>query len=327
MTRYIMRRLIWAVVLLFGVSILTFVLFYMLPGDPAVQAVPRGATPEVLAQVRDRMGLNQPLWRQYLDLLHGPDRIGTGHPSGIFNWPPNLGYSFKNQQPVLDTILDRMPVTASLAIGSALLWLLIAVPVGVQAATRTRSLRDRVAMVFALLGVSTPVFLVGIGLLYVFYLRLGWAPAPSYVPITRNPLQWVNHLYLAWLTIAVGTAALYVRMIRSGMLDVMNDDYVRTARAKGLSERTVIFKHVLRAALTPVVTMLGLDIGALLTGAIVVEQAFGLPGIGATAVQAILNVDLPVVQGIVLFTAFFVIMFNLVVDVAYAALDPRIRYS
>jgi peptide/nickel transport system permease protein len=327
MTRYIMRRLIWAVVLLFGVSILTFVLFYMLPGDPAVQAVPRGATPEVLAQVRARMGLDQPLWRQYLDLLHGPDRIGTGHPSGIFNWPPNLGYSFKNQQPVLDTILDRMPVTASLAIGSALLWLLIAVPVGVQAATRTRSLRDRVAMVFALLGVSTPVFLVGIGLLYVFYLRLGWTPAPSYVPITRNPLQWVNHLYLAWLTIAVGTAALYVRMIRSGMLDVMNDDYVRTARAKGLSERTVIFKHVLRAALTPVVTMLGLDIGALLTGAIVVEQAFGLPGIGATAVQAILNVDLPVVQGIVLFTAFFVIMFNLVVDVAYAALDPRIRYS
>jgi peptide/nickel transport system permease protein len=327
MMRYIMRRLLWAVVLLFGVSILTFVLFYMLPGDPAVQAVPRGATPEVLAQVRHRMGLDQSLWRQYLDLLHGPDRIGTGHPSGIFNWPPNLGYSFKNQQPVLDTILDRMPVTASLAIGSALLWLLIAVPVGVQAATRTRSVRDRVAMVFALLGVSTPVFLVGIGLLYVFYLRLGWAPAPSYVPIARNPLQWVNHLYLAWLTIAVGTAALYVRMIRSGMLDVMGEDYVRTARAKGLSERTVILKHLLRAALTPVVTMLGLDIGALLTGAIVVEQAFGLPGIGATAVQAIVSVDLPVVQGIVLFTAFFVIMFNLIVDVAYAALDPRIRYS
>ena len=327
MTRYILRRLLWAVVLLFGVSILTFVLFFMLPGDPAVQAVPRGATPEVLAQVRDRMGLDQPLWRQYLDLLHGPDRIGVGHPSGILNWPPNLGYSFKNQQPVLDTILDRLPVTASLAIGSALLWLLMAVPIGVQAATRSRSLRDRVAMTFALLGVSTPVFLVGIGLLYVFYLRLGWSPAPSYVPLTRNPLQWVNHLYLAWLTIAVGTAALYVRMIRSGMLDVLGEDYVRTARAKGLPERTVILRHALRAALTPVVTMLGLDIGTLLAGAIVVEQAFGLPGIGATAVQAIVNVDLPVVQGIVLFTAFFVIMFNLVVDVLYAALDPRIRYS
>lgn len=198
----------------------------------------------------------------------------------------------------------------------------MAVPIGVQAATRSRRLRDRVAMTFALLGVSTPVFLVGIGLLYVFYLRLGWSPAPGYVPLTRNPLQWVNHLYLAWLTIAVGTAALYVRRIRSGMLDVLGEDYVRTARAKGLPERTVILWHALRAALTPVVTMLGLDIGTLLAGAIVVEQAFGLPGIGATAVQAIVNVDLPVI----LFTAFFVIMFNLMVDVTYATLDPRIRY-
>ena len=327
MTGYIARRLLWAVVLLLGVSVLTFALFFLLPGDPAVQAVPRGATPEVLAQVRHRMGLDQPLWRQYLDFLHGPDRIGVGHPSGLLNWPPNLGYSFKNQQPVLDTILDRLPVTASLAIGSALVWLLIALPIGVQAATKSRSLRDRLAMVFALLGVSTPVFLVGIGLLYVFYFKLGWAPAPSYVPLSRNPLQWANHLYLAWLTVAVGTAALYVRMIRSGMLDVMGEDYVRTARAKGLSERTVVVRHVLRAALTPIVTMLGLDVSTLLAGAIVVEQAFGLPGIGATAVGAIVNVDLPVVQGIVLFTACFVILFNLVVDVAYAALDPRVRYG
>jgi peptide/nickel transport system permease protein len=327
MLRYIVRRLLWVVVLLFAISILSFMMFFLLPGDPAAQAVPKGATPETLALIRHRMGLDLPVYKQYLDFLHGPDLIGAGHASGVLNWPPNLGWSFRNQEPVLNTILDRLPVTASLTIGAAFFWLLIGIPIGVQAALRPRSLRDRAAMGFALFGVSVPVFLVGIGLLYIFYFKLGWAPAPKYVPFGQNPLQWANQLLLAWITIAVGTAALYTRMVRGNMLEVAGEDYVRTARAKGLTERRVIIKHILRSSLTPVVTMLGLDIGVLLGGAIVTERVFGLPGVGATTVQAIIDNDLPVIQGVVLFAAFFVVMFNLAVDIFYAVLDPRVRYS
>jgi len=327
MLRYIVRRLLWVVVLLFAISILSFMMFFLLPGDPAAQAVPKGATPETLALIRHRMGLDLPVYKQYLNFLHGPDLIGAGHASGVLNWPPNLGWSFRNQEPVLNTILDRLPVTASLTIGAAFFWLLIGIPIGVQAALRPRSLRDRAAMGFALFGVSVPVFLVGIGLLYIFYFKLGWAPAPKYVPFGQNPLQWANQLLLAWITIAVGTAALYTRMVRGNMLEVAGEDYVRTARAKGLTERRVIIKHILRSSLTPVVTMLGLDIGVLLGGAIVTERVFGLPGVGATTVQAIIDNDLPVIQGVVLFAAFFVVMFNLAVDIFYAVLDPRVRYS
>ncbi len=327
MLRYIVRRLLWVVVLLFAISILSFMMFFLLPGDPAAQAVPKGATPETLALIRHRMGLDLPVYKQYLNFLHGPDLIGAGHASGVLNWPPNLGWSFRNQEPVLNTILDRLPVTASLTVGAAFFWLLIGIPIGVQAALRPRSLRDRAAMGFALFGVSVPVFLVGIGLLYIFYFKLGWAPAPKYVPFGQNPLQWANQLLLAWITIAVGTAALYTRMVRGNMLEVAGEDYVRTARAKGLTERRVIIKHILRSSLTPVVTMLGLDIGVLLGGAIVTERVFGLPGVGATTVQAIFDNDLPVIQGVVLFAAFFVVMFNLAVDIFYAVLDPRVRYS
>jgi peptide/nickel transport system permease protein len=327
MLRYIVRRLLWVVVLLFAISILSFLMFFLLPGDPAAQAVPKGATPETLALISHRMGLDLPVWKQYLNFLHGPDLVGAGHASGVLNWPPNLGWSFRNQEPVLNTILDRLPVTASLTIGSAVFWLLIGIPIGVLAALHPRSLRDRAAMGFALFGVSVPVFLVGIGLLYVFYFKLGWAPPPKYVPFQDNPLQWANQLFLAWITIAVGTAALYTRMVRGNMLEVMGEDYVRTARAKGLTERRVVVKHILRSSLTPVVTMLGLDIGVLLGGAIVTERVFGLPGVGATTVQAIIDNDLPVIQGVVLFAAFFVVMFNLIVDIFYAVLDPRVRYS
>jgi peptide/nickel transport system permease protein len=327
MPRYIIRRMLWVVVLLFAVSILTFAMFFLLPGDPAQQAVPRSATPETLAQIRHRMGLNQPVLKQYLNFLHGPDLTGTGHPSGVLNWPPNLGYSFRNEQPVLDTILDRLPVTASLAFGACVLWLLLGFSTGIQAALRPRSLRDRAAMGFALFGVSVPIFLLGIGLLYIFYFKLRWAPAPSYVPLSKDPLQWASHLLLAWVALAMTYAALYTRMVRGNMLEVSGEDYVRTARAKGLSERRVVGRHILRSSLTPVVTMLGLDIGVLLGGAIVTERVFGLPGIGATTVQAIADNDLPVIQGVVLFAAFFVVTFNLIVDVAYAALDPRVRYG
>jgi len=327
MSRYIIRRLLWVVILLFAISILTFAMFFLLPGDPAQQAVPRGATPETLALIRHRMGLDQPVYKQYLNFLHGPDLVGTGRPSGVLNWPPNLGYSFRNQEPVLDTILDRLPVTASLAFGGCALWLLLGFSTGIQAALRPRSLRDRAAMGFALFGVSVPIFLLGIGLLYIFYFKLRWSPAPSYVPFAKNPLQWANHLLLAWVALAMTYAAIYTRMVRGNMMEVAGEDYVRTARAKGLTERRVVGKHILRASVTPAVTQLGLDLGGLLGGAIVTERVFGLPGIGATTVQAIADNDLPVIQGVVLFAAFFIIMANLIVDITYAALDPRVRYS
>jgi peptide/nickel transport system permease protein len=324
---YVMRRLLWVVVLLFAISILSFLMFFLLPGDPAAQAVPKGATPETLALISHRMGLDLPVWKQYLNFLHGPDLVGAGHASGVLNWPPNLGWSFRNQEPVLTTILDRLPVTASLALGGCVLWLLLGFSTGILAALRPRSLADRAAMGFALLGVSAPVFITGIGLLYVFYFKLGWAPAPSYVPFSRDPLAWASHLVLAWVTVSLIFAALYTRMVRSNMLEVAGEDYVRTARAKGLTERRVVLAHVIRSSVTPAVTQLGLDLGGLLGGAIVVERVFGLPGLGGATVQAITGNDLPLIQGVVLFAAFFVIVANLLVDIAYAALDPRVRYG
>ena len=264
--------------MLLGVSVLTFVLFFLLPGDPASASVPRQATPEVVEQVRERMGLHQPAWKQYLDFLHGPDRIGVGRPSGILNWPPNLGYSFKTEEPVLEIIADRLPVTLSLAFGSVVLWLLIGIPVGMQAALSPRSIRDRVTTFFVLLGASAPVFLVGMTLLYVFSFKLDIFPAPGYTPLTENPIAWAQGLFLAWLTVATGLSALYARLTRTGMLEVQHEDYIRTARAKGLHERRVVTRHIMRPTLTPIVTLLGLDLGALVGGAVVAEVLFGLPG-------------------------------------------------
>jgi peptide/nickel transport system permease protein len=325
MLAFLVRRALRMAVLLLAVSMVTFALFFLTPGDPAVQSVPRGASPEVITQVRHRMGLDQPIWKQYLDFLHGPDRIGIGRPSGLLNWPPNLGYSFKNQEPVLDTILDRLPVTASLVAGAAVLWLLLGIPIGIQAALAPRSVRDRLAMLFALVGVSMPAFLLGLGLIYLFYFRWRLLPAPGYVPLTRDPVGWFTHLLLPWFCLAFTYAAVYSRVVRTNMLEVAGEDYVRTARAKGLPEGRVVTRHVFRASLTPVVTMLGLDIGPLLGGAVIVEAVFGLNGVGTLAIRALTNVDLPVIVGTVLFAALFVMLFNLAVDVLYVVLDPRVR--
>jgi peptide/nickel transport system permease protein len=326
MLGYLVRRLLWVVVLLAAISVLVFALFFLLPGDPAAQALGRGATPQTVAQVRHRMGLDLPVWKQYRNFLHGPD-LGTGHATGILRWPPNLGYSFRNNEPVLPTILDRVPVTASLAFGGCVLWLLLGFSTGILAALRPRSLYDRAAMGLALFGVSAPVFITGLGLLYIFYFKLGWAPAPGYVPLSRDPLAWATHLVLAWVTVSTIYVALYTRMLRAGMLEVAGEDYIRTARAKGLSERRVVLRHTVRASVTPAVTQLGLDLGGLLGGVIVVERVFGLPGLGGATVQAITDNDLPMIQGVVLFAAFFVIIANLLVDLAYTALDPRVRHG
>ena len=325
MIQTILRRLVWLGVLVVIVTALTYTLFFVVPGDPAVQAVPRGASPQTLADVRHRMGLDQPLWRQYLNFFHGPDLIGNGTPSGVFNLPPNLGYSFKNQEPVLDTIIDRLPVTISLAGGAIVLWLAFGLAVGVMAAVYPRSLRDRISMAVALLGVAMPQFLLGIGLIYFLYYKLGIFPAPGYVALTEDPLQWAWHLVLPWFTLAFTYAAAYSRIMRSSMLEVANENFVLLAQAKGLTRRKVVLRHVVRPAITPIVTMLGIDIGLLLSGAIVVEIVFGLNGVGNLAIKALTTNDLPVIAGTVLLAAILVALFNLFVDLLYPLLDPRVH--
>jgi peptide/nickel transport system permease protein len=319
------RRLAWLALLTVLITAITYTLFFVIPGDPAVQAVPKGASPQTIADVRHRMGLDEPLWRQYLSFLRGPDRIGNQHPSGILNWPPNLGYSFKNEEPVLNTILDRLPVTLSLAIGGVVLWLALGLGVGVVSALAPRSLRDRVAMVIALVGVSFPQFLLGITLIYFFYFRLHLFPAPGYVSFLDDPAAWAWHLVLPWCTLAFTYAATYSRILRSSMLEVANENWVLLARAKGLSRRLVVWRHVVRPALPPVVTMLGMDIGVLVSGAVVVELVFGLNGVGNLAIHALTTQDQPVIAGTVLLAAISVAVANLVVDLAYRFLDPRVQ--
>jgi peptide/nickel transport system permease protein len=321
----VVRRLAWLALLVVIVTALTYTLFFVVPGDPAVQAVPRGASPQTIAEVRHRMGLDQPVWRQYLNFFHGPDLIGSGQPSGILNLPPNLGYSFKNQEPVLDTILDRLPVTASLAAGAVVLWLVFGLAVGIVSAVYPRSVRDRLSMAVALVGISTPQFLLGIGLIYFLYYRFGIFPSPGYVPLGDDPLQWAWHLVLPWFTLAFTYAAAYSRVMRSSMLEVAGESFVLLARAKGLARRKVILRHVVRPAITPVATMLGMDIGLLLSGAIVVEVVFGLNGVGNLAIKGLTTNDLPVIAGTVLLAALLVAVFNLLVDLLYPLLDPRVQ--
>ena len=338
MARYVVRRFLWMIFVLWAISMITFLIFYMIPSNPAVLALPRGATPEAIEQVEDRMGLNAPIPMQYLDLLFGDSILldKSEDTKGLLDWPPSFGYSFRNQQPVRETIMSRLPVTAALAGGSALLWLAMGIPIGILAATKPKSVRDRVATLFALTGVSMPTFFLGILMLYFFFFKLTtWgvtvngAPLfpPGWTPLHENPVQWAQHLILPCMTIALTYAAIYSRMVRGTLLDVLGEDYIRTARAKGLSERRVTYKHGLRSALTPVVTLLGLDLGGLLGGAIITERVFNLPGLGALAIGAITNVDLPVILGTVLFASFFVVISNIIIDIVYALLDARVRYS
>lgn len=325
MINMVARRVVWLGLLIVIITALTYTLFFLIPTDPAVEAVPKGASPQTIAEVRHRMGLDQPVWLQYVYFFHGPDLIGNGQASGILNWPPNLGYSFKNQQPVLATILDRLPVTVSLAIGGVVLWLVFGLAVGIVSALRPRSVQDRTAMLVALVGVSMPQFLLGVALLYLFYFRIHIFPAPTYVPFTQDPLSWAWHLVLPWCTLAFTYAAAYSRIMRSSMLEVANENWVLLARAKGLRRRDVVRRHVVRPALQQVVTMLGMDIGILISGAVVVEIVFGLNGVGNLAIHALNTSDLPVIAGTVICAAVSVAVANLVVDIAYRVLDPRVQ--
>jgi len=320
--QYIARRLLLGVFLLFLITLITFVVFTVLPaGDPAALRAGRQPSPELLASIREQLGLDQPKWKQFLDYLGG---ILPGFGDGI-----NFGFSYQNNTDVLEQILDRIPTTMLLAGGGVVLWLAIGIPIGIVSAVKSGSRLDRFLMAMALIAISAPVYFLGLVALFLFAEDIGrfpLLPGNSAYGAAEGPIDKVTALLLPWSVLAAAFAAIYARFLRGGLIEVLNEDYIRTARAKGLAERTVIVKHGLRSALTPIVTLLGLDIGILLGGAILTETGFNIQGIGRYAYEAIVRADLPVSQGAVLFGAFFIVIMSLIVDIADAFLDPRVRY-
>jgi peptide/nickel transport system permease protein len=319
MARYIARRILWGVLLLVVVSGITFLIFYAFPSaDPASLRAGRQATPALIEQIRRSLGLDKPLYEQYWIYMKGL----------VLHF--DLGFSYQNDVSVRSQIFARLPVTLSLTGGAFVVWMLAGIPTGIVSALRRRSPVDRLTMGTSLLAISAPVYFLGLVALFLLANDIGKVHllpgAGSYVPLTQDPAKWFLGLLMPWFVLAAAFAAFYARMVRANLIEVMSEDYIRTARAKGLSERRVVGRHGLRAALTPVVTMAGLDIGLLLGGAVLTETVFNIPGIGRYAYDSIINSDLPAIQGTVLFGAFFIIAANLVVDVLYAFIDPRVRY-
>jgi peptide/nickel transport system permease protein len=317
--RFLVRRIFLGVVVMWLVATVVFILYFVTPHDPARLIAGKDATAQMLTDVRIRLGLNEPIIQQYFSYL---GRLVQG----------NLGYSYFNSEPVSTIIGQDLPVTASLAIGGAVLWLIIGVLAGVLAATRPRSVADRTVTGLALLFYSMPTFLLGELFLLLLFFRLhllgfDFFPGSGYVGITQSVGGWAQHMILPWFTLALVTGAVYARLTRGSMLDVLGEDYVRTARAKGLSERRVVYRHALRAAITPVTTQFGIDLGTLLGGVIVTETVYGLPGLGQQIYNSISRQDLPVIIALVLLASAFVVTANILVDAVYALLDPRVRLT
>jgi peptide/nickel transport system permease protein len=322
MLRFLIRRLLWAGFLFIAVTLVTYVIFFLAPANPErVICGGERARPGCLEKVRDELALDKPIVVQYAKFLK---RLVIDR---------DLGKSYITEQSVNEIIGKAAPVTASLVFGGAVLWMFIGLSVGIFSALRPRSLLDRAAMVFVLVGVSAHPVWIGLIFSYFFGAKLGWTPITGYCDAFSPPpglgcggiVDWAWHMILPWMTFAILFAALYVRMVRANVLETMNEDFVRTARAKGAPESRVMRSHILRNAMLPVVTMLGMDIGIALGGAIFTEAVYTLPGLGRTAVVAIDQYDLPIVQGVVVFGTLAIIVFNLVVDILYAWIDPRIR--
>ena len=317
MARFIVFRIMVGAVVLWLISMAVFALFFVVPSNVAHTLAGRQATPQMIAAINHRLGLDQPVWQQYVkfvgNALHG-----------------DLGYDYYHQVPVTTILGQALPITLSLAIGASILWVALGVFNGVVSAVHPRSFADRALTVFSLVFFSMPSFLLGLVLLYFLYFRLTLAgypifPAGGYAPLSQGVGPWFNHLILPWIALAMVSAAIYTRLTRGSMLDVLSEDYIKTARAKGLSENRVIYRHALRSALTPVVTQFGIDLGALVGGVLVIESVFSLPGLGKTALDALTQQDLPVIIGIVMFGAAAIVVANLLVDIAYVILDPRVR--
>jgi peptide/nickel transport system permease protein len=311
---------VWAAVVLLAVTAITFAIFYLLPpGDPALRFAGRSPSPELIATIRHNLALDKPWYEQYFKFTKS---VITGDKYG---WP-GLGYSYGSSVPIRDKIIEKAPRTLSLIAGAAVIWLLLGIAIGVISAVKRRSIFDRAAMGFALFGISAPVFWLGLMALFLFWFKLDLTAGTGYVSFTDSPAQWASHLILPWTVLAMLYAATYARMVRGSLLDTLGEDYIRTARAKGLSERRVIFGHGLRASLAPIVTMFGLDVALLVGGAVITESVFNIDGLGFMAIDSVFRGDLPAVLGVVLVGTFAVVIMNLLVDVAYAFLDPRVRY-
>ncbi|MEE4494702.1 ABC transporter permease [Streptomyces sp. NPDC050529] len=336
MAAYIIRRVFGAVLLLLIVSAVTFAIFFLVPrlagqtmDQLAAQYVGKDANPQSILAVKQNLGLDQPLYIQYwhfikqifvgADFKFGPEVTHCGVPC--------FGYSFKNHVEVWPELTARIPITFSLAIGAAAIWLVSGVAIGVVSALKRGSILDRVFMGVALAGVSLPIFFTGMLALGVLTVQWPVWEAVNYVPFMDSPLDWAWNLLIPWCSLAFLYSALYARITRAGMLETMGEDYIRTARAKGLKESRVIGKHGLRAALTPIVTIFGMDFGLLVGGAVITETVFSFPGLGQYAIKSVQENDLPIVMGVTLVAAFFIVICNLLVDLVYAAIDPRVRLS
>ena len=321
MGRYIARRLLWVLLVVLLVTFFTFVIFFVIPPvDPAILFAGRAPSERLIQQVREAFGLDQPFLVQYGMFLK---RIFLGDEYG---WP-GFGMSFVTRSPIREEFFSRTWVTAQLAIGAAVVWLVMGVAIGVTSALKRGKWQDRLSMGFALFGVSAPVFWLGLMSLYIFWEKLHWLPGTGYVPLSESPVQWFLHFLLPWVVLALLFAAFYARMVRGSLLETFGQDWMRTARAKGLPERTVVVKHGLRASLTPVVSLIGADLGTLLGGAIITESVFNLPGLGTYVVRSVAAGDIPVIMNVVVFAGLAVAIMSLIADILYAALDPRVRYT
>jgi peptide/nickel transport system permease protein len=314
MLRYVMNRLVSAVGVVVLVSILVFTIIRLIPGDPISILLGDNLSEDARTRLVERWGLDQPVIMQYLRWA-GNMLIG------------DFGASIRTQEDVGSLLMDRIPATLSLAFGAMVIAIIIGVPAGVIAAYRANTVFDGMAMLSALIGLCVPSFWLSLLLIMLFSIKLDWLPVSGYVSPGESVGEWLRHLALPALALGAGLAASISRMTRSAMLDVLSQDYVRTARAKGLTERTTIYAHALRNAMLPIITVIGLQLGFLLGGAVVVEEIFSVPGIGRLLVFGISNRDYPLIQGVVMVFALSFVMINLVVDLLYSVFDPRIRYS
>lgn len=323
--RYIGFRLVGILLVLLIIAVVTFGIFYLMPSNPALLACGKPCSAASLERVATFMGTDLPWWQQLAEFLRA---IVFGRSFGELHCDaPCFGYSFQRNASVTDLIAERFPITASIAVGAAVLWLIVGITGGVISALRRGTLIDRAVMTAAVAGVSTPVYLAGVLGILIFGFVLRWLPTSGYIALGASPSEWFRHLFLPWITLALVSAAVYARLTRSELIETMGQDFIRTARAKGISESRVVLRHGLRTALLPVVTVFGLDLGVLLGGTVIVEKVFSMPGLGSLLLEAVGYLDLQLIVGLTLFAAFLVVFMNLVVDLLYPLIDPRVRVA
>ncbi|MFF8374577.1 ABC transporter permease [Streptomyces sp. NPDC015661] len=329
MTRYVLKRLAGAALVLLALSVLVYALFYVAPGDPARLACGERCNPQQIAQVRAQLGLNESVFAQYFHFLQGVFAgrdYSTG--TGVLHCDaPCLGLSYQTDQQVTVLILDRLPATASLALGAMVIWLVVGIGAGLLSALRRGGVTERLLTVLTLAGTGTPVFILGLLLLMAVCAYLQWLPFPSYVPLGEDPEQWAWNMLLPWLALGFFESAKYARLTRSSTLETLAEDHIRTFRAYGVGEGSVVARHALRGAVPPVIALSAIDLGTMFGGAVLTESLFGIPGLGKTLIDGVRTIDLPVVVGIVLLTGVAVVLANVVADLLYALADRRVALT